>query len=66
MDDEDENGFSRRGISPGKGVSFGGARAKGRLGRDDAEGEFGIEWVAEAQELESLATRGGCQQEIEF
>lgn len=36
------------------------------LGREDAEGEFGIEWVAEAQELESLATRGGCQQEIEF
>jgi len=62
MEDEDENGFSRRGISPGKGVSVGGARAKGRPGHKDAEGE----WVAEAQELESLATRSECQQGFEF
>jgi hypothetical protein len=51
MEDEDENGFSRRGISPGKGASVGDAQAEGRLDRKDAEGWYGAELFAEAPEL---------------
>jgi hypothetical protein len=49
MEDEDENGFSRRGISPGKGASVGDAQAEGRLNREEADREYGTKLVAEAQ-----------------
>jgi hypothetical protein len=49
MEDEDENGFSRRGISPGKGASVGDAQAEGRLDRDEADRGCGTDLFAEAQ-----------------
>lgn len=65
MEDEDEKGFSRRGMSPGKGASVGDAQAEGRLDREETDRGYGTELSTEAQGLESLAT-SECQLGIEF